>query len=411
MTRKSAKEELADIYDSIIPKDGSNIVEDDEEDNNGYTFAQSGIGVTFDERAAEVQAQLQKAPPVIAIPYTPPAPEPIKPKVVEPVAGPLLAKPVEAPRKQPTVDVEELLSDTIVKPVVAPKVVEPEISFGSEGSESSHESVEEESCEEVKSEEKVVDKSGVEVATGSTKDSGANTVDDSTITGLGGIDATEDEEESFWQLKAPSVASESFYRDKKRRLAKMLIGGELPFSRFDTELREAFIDMPEGEFNPEEILETMREVQTHKNRVEKIRLDALNQYFVWKRTIEIYRGLAAKLEGAKGAAVDGAAGKHLMDFEFYWSKLQALVEKTEGIRKNLDAAYENLSRQVSLCMPNQAMERIERPYEQKRANSFSSTPSNSASESNLSGFDKLEVSTTSTRTRKKADDGSVWGSI
>src|SRR3989442_246240 len=96
---KSAKDELAEIFD-FIPKDGSNIVDSGEEDDdNGYSFVGTvSGGVSFENKVDELNEKASGAPVGVALSLP---------------AKPVETPPVVAPPVTPPVDIEELLNSSL----------------------------------------------------------------------------------------------------------------------------------------------------------------------------------------------------------------------------------------------------------------------------------------------------------
>jgi hypothetical protein len=91
--------------------------------------------------------------------------------------------------------------------------------------------------------------------------------------------------------------------------------------------------------------------------VKFIQLQVNGQYFVWKQMIEILPGVLARIEYERGKN-DGLVYEHLNDFIAYFGHLEGLHDSCSIVTKNLDGAYNSLSRQVAIQQPLQEIERF-----------------------------------------------------
>jgi transcriptional antiterminator Rof (Rho-off) len=107
----------------------------------------------------------------------------------------------------------------------------------------------------------------------------------------------------------------------------------------------------------------MQEIQQHRERIKNISLKCNVQYFVWKRWIEkdMLKGYLARVEYIKPAIKqEGLVMEHMRDLEFYYAQLEALYNNCYKVEKTLEAAYDTLSRRVSICMELKTGDRYER---------------------------------------------------
>ncbi len=107
----------------------------------------------------------------------------------------------------------------------------------------------------------------------------------------------------------------------------------------------------------------MQEIQQHRERIKNISLKCNVQYFVWKRWIEkdMMKGYLAMIQYIKPAIKqEGLVLEHMRDLEYYYAQLEALYNNCSKVEKTLEAAYDTLSRRVSICMELKACERYDR---------------------------------------------------
>jgi hypothetical protein len=347
------KTELEEIFDSITDTAKSM---SDEGDDNGYSIGDNASGKSFEEKVDDLNAATSSQEAGLSLGG--PSDEPSTPKNEPAPPAPVLA---EADEVGDALDVD-LVKDKVPADGLEDMLKESLKSDGNVVSST------EENSNEISSVEESLSASSEEDAFGIDDESVKNEPeeiretlnassenDDNTSV----KDDTQDDDNS-WVFSPPAPKFADFYNVKRNVVERILINGKLPFDVFQDELADAFVRMGNSTFDPVEQAEKMKEVQTWRDRIEMIRSQASDQYFLWKRHMDILRGMAGRAENAKGAAVDAAAGTHLLDCEYYWGRLEALYKKTEGVIKSLDAAYESLSRQATLCLPDASVERYDR---------------------------------------------------
>lgn len=157
-----------------------------------------------------------------------------------------------------------------------------------------------------------------------------------------------------WKIDCPSPKYAYFYKEKREALEDMLlVGGELEFDKIFAELEEASVDTTVGEtFVADLICKKLEEVQRWRDRIKQLQLKINRQYFHWERSMELFAGLLARLEETRGAEKrDGIRYEHMYDMEMYFSSLKSLHKSIEIVGRTLDGAFECLSRQVTVTMP------------------------------------------------------------
>lgn len=158
-----------------------------------------------------------------------------------------------------------------------------------------------------------------------------------------------------WRLSSPDEKFAHFYVKKREFLPDLLPGGQIPFTRYHKELILSSTELNLEILDPIELNRQMVKVNKFRERVTQIGLEINNQYFRWKRAVELFRGLLAGVEYAKPAAKqEGLVHTHLSDFEGYLNRLEGMHYNVNKVEKNLDAAFDSLSRQVTISQGEQS---------------------------------------------------------
>jgi hypothetical protein len=342
---KVSTSDIDDIFG--IPRDGSNIVDDDDGDvyNSGKTETQK---VAFEEKAKELAEEVTQK---------------IEAKTEPKVEKSTTEKKVDKPKSEKKEDVETSLKSVIpttksfddlfeddekktpeppkaepVKPAIVeeskpvePVVVEPVVEAKVPKAESVG----------------VMDPKGqVETDDASTK---ANEPQRQPSVPL---NTTNKSRKHVWKLDCPSAKYNYFYKEKRDALENMLlVGGELDFDKIFAELEGASVDVSVGEtFVPDLICKKLEEVQRFRDRIKQLQLQVNRQYFHWERAMELFDGLLRRTEYDKFKQ-DGVMYEHMYDMEMYHSDLKSLHRSIDTVSRTLDGAFECLSRQVTITMP------------------------------------------------------------
>jgi hypothetical protein len=172
---------------------------------------------------------------------------------------------------------------------------------------------------------------------------------DSGVEGISGV---------RWFFTHSDPRFSDFYKRKKIDVNDMFVDGEIPFDRYKKELKDSYVPIGEDIFDMRILQNLMDKIQQTRDRVLHINVHVAIQYFIWKRGIELLRGLLYRFKYEKPAQrQDGVVYEHLRDVELYFSKLEALHRTVEGITTNLDAAYNTISRKIAVAMPTRIVER------------------------------------------------------
>ena len=157
-----------------------------------------------------------------------------------------------------------------------------------------------------------------------------------------------------WNTKTKNSTFNSFYDMKKDSLHGWLLpGGEINFIQTQDELVNARVDLSTIEFGDlHSMFDSLRNVQHWKDRVTEISLRVNAQYYSWKRAVELFRGSLARMYYEKPAEKqDGVVMEHMGDMIRYFSQLEALHANVDAVTRNLDNAFDCISRQVTISMP------------------------------------------------------------
>lgn len=388
---------IADIFN--IPTNGANI-NDDEDD---IEVGQAASSVPFSEKAKDIVSEIS------TIESTPVADKVVKAATVEVKAE------VKPEPKVPKV--EDVLTKTAPAPASADvfkKTVLDEVKPKTRAKKA--EKVEEtapvkdlfEAVEEKPAEKPVTVTMKVEVAdTVQTK----NAIQDAIEKAAQDYEEEEEEKErnapvrthecdqwaegEDWILNSPAPKYDGFYREKASLLTDgprgILIGGKVNFDELFDELSTLNCDMTVTTYDPQAIYEKMVSVQQMRERVREIQLKVSRQFFLWERYIELFQGVLARTEYVRGKQ-EGIIYEHMRDMEHYFCSLKALQRGSETIFKTLDAAFDVLSRQVTIVMPMKDVERVtpnsnisvqqQRPMtsQQKKYDSLGPKPDNKPSD-------------------------------
>jgi len=161
-----------------------------------------------------------------------------------------------------------------------------------------------------------------------------------------------------WIIKSTDSRFENFYAEKRLLLKDILVGGVLPFKDLMKELKGSYVDISHPTFDTEMASIKMDRVQKMRDRISQIAIDCNQQYYPWKRGVELMQGLLARTQYEKPAAKqDGLIYEHMKDIEVYFHKLESLHYSIDAITRNLDGAFDCLSRRATIALPSRPVER------------------------------------------------------
>jgi hypothetical protein len=157
-----------------------------------------------------------------------------------------------------------------------------------------------------------------------------------------------------WNTSTKEVLFLSFYEMKKDALSGWLLpGGEINFINTQEELVQARVDLSTIEFGDlHAMFDALKGVQHWKDRVTEISLRVNAQYYSWKRAIDLFRGTLARMHYEKPAEKqDGVVMEHMGDMIRYFSQLESLHANVDAVVRNLDNAFDCISRQITVSLP------------------------------------------------------------
>lgn len=158
----------------------------------------------------------------------------------------------------------------------------------------------------------------------------------------------------YWKISEDDQFFGQFYSLKKNALNGWLLpGGEINFDLLQDELIDAKVDLSSIGFGDlKSMYDSMKEVQHWKDRVTEISIRVNAQYYAWKRAIELFRGTLARMHYEKPSEKqEGVVMEHMGDMVKYFSQLEAIHASVDAVSRNLDNAFDCISRQVSICLP------------------------------------------------------------
>ncbi len=196
-----------------------------------------------------------------------------------------------------------------------------------------------------------------------------------------------------WLLDSPSAMYDAFYEKKKELINIFMVGGQVEYIKWMNELADAHINIQSEVFDQEIVMRQMEGVQQHRERVKYINIRVNNQYYMFKRYVELMRGFLARVQYIKPIIKqEGLILEHMRDIELYLTRLESLHDSVTKTEKTLAAAYDTLSRKVTICMELKPVERYEKKaYPTYNGNKFNSDieEQKSKPKQNLDDFDDL----------------------
>lgn len=168
-----------------------------------------------------------------------------------------------------------------------------------------------------------------------------------------------------WKLTTEVDTYKKFYAKKREYIKSFIKGREIPFELYQKELSELSVDVTTEVLDQKLLLDKLDAVQRCIERVRQIQLVVNNQYFIWKRFIELMRGSLARAQYVKPQIKqEGLVNEHMGDIELYFALLHHLQDISHTTMKTLDSAFVCLSRKVTLALDPRKIERYD--YGNKR---------------------------------------------
>lgn len=202
-----------------------------------------------------------------------------------------------------------------------------------------------------------------------------------------------------WLLNCPNERFIPFYTAKAESLQDMLPSGQINFDKYGADLKSSFINLTLDSNDLDDLCKKMNDLQQSRERVVEIILHVDSQYYVWERFLDLMRGVLARSQYEKPVLKqEGVVFVHMRDMELYYAKLRGIHNTGSLVLKNIDMAWETLSRRVTISMGDRDREVKDRkPYNDSPLNKeIASIPNasqkNPESDSSLSDYDELSGS-------------------
>ena len=212
-----------------------------------------------------------------------------------------------------------------------------------------------------------------------------------------------------WITSNPSAKFNYFYKQKISIIESLLRGRQLPFQKYEDELRKSYCDVGSNIFDLPQLYLNMTRVQQLRDRVCQIQTEVNSQYYKWERTVELLRGVLARTQYERGKQ-EGVQFEHMRDMEIYLESLKSIHKTADIIHKNLDAASDLLSRQVTIAQAGKSIDRNESSYNSNVSSSHSiETYIEQETPEKLTDYDELPSSGVSVTTVAKVKRKSAQG--
>ena len=188
-----------------------------------------------------------------------------------------------------------------------------------------------------------------------------------------------------WKLDCPCSTYDSFYEAKRSMMENIMSSGYMPFAKYRQTLSESSnTNVTLAVYDPKAIHSKMEDIQKWRDTVTYIMMQVNSQYQLLNRASQLLQGLLARVHCAKPIAKqEGVVLEHMGDTEYYLAELKSLHHSTELSLKNLDTAFDVLSRKLTIALL--AFDKTD--YQVNRSNAAVRTQS--TDESALKDFDAL----------------------
>lgn len=189
----------------------------------------------------------------------------------------------------------------------------------------------------------------------------------------------------------------SFYNIKQDALASWLLpGGVINFSSLMDELRMARPDLSKVVFGDmKSMFVALNHIQKWKDRITAIQIDVNQQYYSWKRAIDLFRGVLARCKYEKPSEKqEGVVMENMGDLIVYMTKLESIHASASAVAENLDNAFDCISRQITTSVTT--ISKDAGVVERKTSDAM-------ASISDFGDYDKIDSPKNSTKTSNSAD--------
>lgn len=209
-------------------------------------------------------------------------------------------------------------------------------------------------------------------------------------------------DEDGWTLTPPSPMFAHFYSEKQNFIKSLTRGGKpLPISKLMDELRASHVSVSTELMDLEGMADKLNKIQSLLDRVVEIKIQSTGQRAGSARGVELLRGVLAKVTYEKPAArQDGVIHDHMKDIEMYACDVEALEQAAKDVYHNLLESKEILSRKISITLELLKQQTITDSHEKNYTNlsdKAKGVVQKVAARSTISpelaaeGFDRLEV--------------------
>jgi len=188
-----------------------------------------------------------------------------------------------------------------------------------------------------------------------------------------------------WHFESTSQLFNTFYFRKRDLIEPLLdAAGKLNFDSLHDELGESHLRISDI-YDPKIISQEMTLIQQYRERVKEIQLKVVRQYYLWELHTEQLEGELARTQYLKPQIKQkGLESAHMGDVQRYFAELKGIREAAKKVEENLHAAFETLSRKVTVC---EVLKPVERVF--NNTSLVPSTPSSSSGTSDLDMYDEL----------------------
>jgi len=163
-----------------------------------------------------------------------------------------------------------------------------------------------------------------------------------------------------WVLSSSSPKFNKFYEHKVSKINRLRSIGFIPFEKYQEELKQAFVPIWNPTDDTSVVNEKIKAISDWRNRVTQITLEVDPQLSWWSMVVEHLQGLLALTQYEKPKERQtGMHYIHLRDVEDYLSRLKGIKSNCTSVMNNLDKAYDSLSRQITVIMPQKELEKYQ----------------------------------------------------
>ena len=162
---------------------------------------------------------------------------------------------------------------------------------------------------------------------------------------------TKKDYDTGWKLKSPGRIYDEFYKIKRKYVCLISGNGQLNFEKLTADLIDCHVDISTEILDKTILFDKQDRLFQCYERVRQLEIQMANEYFGWKRFVEIIRGTLARAQYLKPVSKQaGLEEEHMGDIELYFTSIEALRKKVDTTKETLDKAYENINRKISVML-------------------------------------------------------------